>query len=288
MDLKTLEIFVETMQERSFSAVARKRAVDPSTVSREIARLEKLLKVQLFEREGQVVVPTQAAEGYLEKILLPLKELDQACQDAQGLSGELQGMITLAASQALCTEYLMPHLESWRREYPLVTVQLLVREELLIDFSRQAIDLGFQTGSGPNIGASQLLDVNYKLCASPKWAPQQALGDPRQLPEIECLTGRSEWRFSNPFGDSHRVTLRGGLQCEDSQVLRAAALHGLGPAVLPDWLVTRHLKRGELVELLPTWRVERVGFEMGIWAVWPGRNLSRKGRVFLQRLAKGR
>ena len=164
MEIKTLEIFVETMQLRNFSAVARKRGVDPSSVSREIARLEKALGVSLFDREAQQLIPTEIAEGYLESIQRPLIDLEQARQQAQGRSGELQGSLTLAAPQAVCIDYLMPHLKSWRREYPLVSVQLLVREESPLDFSREAIDLGIQNGPAGGLGHSRLVEIREPLC----------------------------------------------------------------------------------------------------------------------------
>lgn len=112
LEIKTLEIFLETMELRNFSSVARKRGVEPSSISREIARLEKALGAKLFERESSVLVPTEAAEGYFERIRQPLQELEAAGQDARS---EIQGRLTLAASQALCCEYLMPRLQSWRR-----------------------------------------------------------------------------------------------------------------------------------------------------------------------------
>lgn len=284
MEIKTLEIFIETMHLRSFSAVARKRGVKPSSVSREMARLEDALQTRLFEREYQELVPTEAAEGYLERIRKPLQELADAGQEARGQCEQLRGNLTLAGSHSVCIEYLMPRLEHWRREFPLVSLQLVVREELLIDFSREAIDLGFQFGPGGFIGGSQLVDVSHKLCASPGWQGRKTLGDPRQLQEIDCLATRQEWDFTNQYHECHRLGVPSSIHCDRELVLKAAALNGLGPAILPEWLIQDNLRRGELVELLPTWKAEPVGYEMGLWAVWPGRNLSLKGRVFLQYL----
>ncbi|MBN9414247.1 MAG: hypothetical protein J0I12_02355 [Candidatus Eremiobacteraeota bacterium] len=192
----------------------------------------------------------------------------------------------MAASQAVCIEYLMPHLESWRRDYPLVAIQLLVREESPVDFSRETIDLAIQNGPGGGLGHSRVVEVHYKLVASPHWN-SRAFGDPRQLEEIECLSTRERWRFVSHYADQVKVAPRRTFHCEHEKVLQQAALRGLGPAILPEWLVRGSLDRGELVELLPTWRVEHLGYDMGIYAVWPGRNLSRKGRVFLQHLTKG-
>lgn len=286
MELKTLEIFVETMQLRNFSAVARRRGVNPSSVSREIGRLEKALGTTLFDREIHELVATEAAEGYLAGIQRPLQELEQARQQAQGREGELRGSMTLAAPQAVCIEYLMAHLETWRREYPLVSVELLVREESPVDFSREPIDLAIQNGPAGGIGHSRLLEVHYKLCASPRW-DAKSFGDPRQLEELDCLSARDRWRFVSQYADEIKVTPRRSLQCEHEGVLKQAALLGMGPAILPEWMAQESLEKGELVALLPTWRVERIGYDLGLHAVWPGRNLSRKGRVFLAHLTKG-
>lgn len=48
MDLSALELLIDVMQQRSFAAVARSRNVDPSSVSRAIAKLEKDLGIRLF------------------------------------------------------------------------------------------------------------------------------------------------------------------------------------------------------------------------------------------------
>lgn len=68
MDLPGLQIFVEVMRQGSFAAVARDRNVDPSSVSRAIASLEKKLGVRLFQRTTRQLSPTEAGTTFFEWI----------------------------------------------------------------------------------------------------------------------------------------------------------------------------------------------------------------------------
>ncbi|MBP0029766.1 LysR family transcriptional regulator [Roseofilum reptotaenium CS-1145] len=50
MELSLLKTFVDVVKQGSFAAVARERNVDPSSVSRAIARLETELSLRLLQR----------------------------------------------------------------------------------------------------------------------------------------------------------------------------------------------------------------------------------------------
>jgi DNA-binding transcriptional LysR family regulator len=60
------------------------------------------------------------------------------------------------------------------------------------------------------------------------------------------------------------------------------ALHGVGIAVVNDHSALAYLQRGELVPVLPDWRVPPIS----AWAVFPGRRLMpARTRVFIDALA---
>lgn len=66
----------------------------------------------------------------------------------------------------------------------------------------------------------------------------------------------------------------------DAQLI--AARQGLGFALLPDWLVARSLKAGELVMWLPQWRVQSVEQAFAVWFVYPPKRIvSSKVRCFI-------
>lgn len=64
MDTNTLAVFVEVVRKRSFTAVARERDVDPATIARTVAGLERELGLRLFQRTTRVVQPTEAGMVY--------------------------------------------------------------------------------------------------------------------------------------------------------------------------------------------------------------------------------
>ncbi len=91
---------------------------------------------------------------------------------------------------------------------------------------------------------------------------------PNSLSELirhTCLVGNSdEWHFTLD-GRPHSLRVRGLLQCNSGHALLDAALKGIGIIQLPDYYVSDHLARGELIELLPELRAPAEG----IWALIP-------------------
>jgi DNA-binding transcriptional LysR family regulator len=66
------------------------------------------------------------------------------------------------------------------------------------------------------------------------------------------------------------------------ELLMRMALGGAGITVVNDHFASLHLQRGELVQVLPDWRLPPVD----AWAVFPGRRLMpARTRVFLDALA---
>lgn len=98
-----------------------------------------------------------------------------------------------------------------------------------------------------------------------------------------CLVGNGdEWHFTLN-GKPHSVRVRGLLQCNSGHALLDAAIKGIGIIQLPDYYVSDHLARGELIELLPELRAP----EEGIWALYPhNRHLSPKVRLLVDYLAE--
>ena len=64
--------------------------------------------------------------------------------------------------------------------------------------------------------------------------------------------------------------------------LRRAALDGLGPVLLADWLVDDDIAIGTLVDLFPKFRVTATDFETAAWILFPSRAyVPRKRRAFI-------
>jgi len=74
----------------------------------------------------------------------------------------------------------------------------------------------------------------------------------------------------------------GGVIASGGTALHALALAGLGPAMLPDWLVDDDVAAGRLVDLFPDHRATATSFETAVWLLYPSRSfLPRKVRAMI-------
>jgi len=120
-------------------------------------------------------------------------------------------------------------------------------------------------------------------CASPAYLAKH--GNPREPADLahhRCLgyrydQSRDEWQFDNATGPAS-VRVHAGLQANNGDALRVAALYGVGVAMLPSFIVGPDLAGGQLVAILPGYTVP----ELAIHALYPhSRHLSAKVRSFV-------
>ena len=79
-----------------------------------------------------------------------------------------------------------------------------------------------------------------------------------------------------------RSPIDGDYVIEPVSSLRDAAVAGLGPALLNDWLVDAELERGQLVDIFPRHAVTATTFDTAAWLVYPSRSyLPGKVRVMI-------
>jgi DNA-binding transcriptional LysR family regulator len=124
MDFHQLYVFTKVVEHKSFSKAADAIFLSQSTVSSHIQALEKMLKVNLFDRVGRENVLTPHGERlyqWAQKILL-LK--DQALLDLHQGMTDLQGAIRMAVS-SVPGQFILPKMiKRFREEYPSVTFHI--------------------------------------------------------------------------------------------------------------------------------------------------------------------
>jgi DNA-binding transcriptional LysR family regulator len=129
----------------------------------------------------------------------------------------------------------------------------------------------------------------HVLCCSPAYLEKH--GPLRQLSELanhNCVRHilypyEDEWRFVDRQDMPASVRISGNLISNSGDMLRTAALQGVGICLAAGFLISDDLKAGRLVRLLPEYRP--VEFSMN--AVYPHRHhLSAKVRSFIDLLAR--
>ncbi len=108
--LDTLVFFEAAMRHQNFTEAADELFVTQAAVSKRIRQLETWLGVDLFERSGRKLIPTEAGEYLAEKTGMTLDYLDQALRTVKVPS---QPVVRIASVTALATFWLQPKLRSF-------------------------------------------------------------------------------------------------------------------------------------------------------------------------------
>lgn len=287
--LEAMRVFVAVVERNGFSAAAHALEMSTAGVTRQIAALEKRLSTRLLNRTTRRVSPTSTGAAYYEQCVQLLAQFDalEAGIGAQAL--EPSGMLRINAPVSYGIARLGPLLAGYRQRYPQVQLDLSLSDRL-VDMVEEGYDLAIRITRqpGPSLIARKLAETRISLCAAPTYLaahghPQQ----PEDLAAHECLgysywSGGDAWQLRGPRGEVP-VVVRGGVRANNGDVLREAAIAGLGIILQPDFLVADALADGRLQRVLPEWEVPAIG----IYAVYTSRShLAPKVRSFIDYLVE--
>ncbi len=294
MELNALKTVTLVARLGSFASAARVLDVDPSSVSRLVSGVEGELGFRVFQRSTRHLSLTDAGESYLRRIEPLLEELDAAQDLAAEGAMQPRGRLRLTTSVAFGHVCLVPLLEQFRATLPEVELELILKDENL-DLISEQIDLAIRLAPAPggNLISSRLITTRYRVCASPSYIRAHGRPEtPDELSKRDCLglalpNYRERWLFRNAAGVDSDVFVSGPVMISNPLVLREAALFGLGPALLADWLVRDSLQRGELIDLFPDRQVTATTFDTAAWMLYPSKaHLPAKTRAAVDFLRK--
>ncbi|PLR89857.1 selenium metabolism-associated LysR family transcriptional regulator [Bacillus sp. T33-2] len=124
MDFHQLQVFTKVVEHKSFSKAADDIFLSQSTVSSHIQSLERMLKVQLFDRVGREVILTPHGERLYHWALKLLLLKDEALLDLNQGRNEFRGVIRIAAS-SVPAQFIVPGMvKRFKDEYPSVTFRV--------------------------------------------------------------------------------------------------------------------------------------------------------------------
>ncbi len=290
-----LKTFVSVMQQGSFAAAAALQNVDPSQISRSISHLEKELGFRLFQRTTRRLSPTEAGAVYFDRVRLVIEDLEQASHLAMDAVSAPQGTLRVTASVSFGQKWLVPRLATIRQMYPALAIELLLTDAN-VDLIAERIDLAIRLGPRVDSGliGTVLMPTRYRVVASPAYVKQYGgIEKPEDLSQRDCLllplSGyRTRWLCKDDRGHITEVPVHGTLTISTALALHVAALNGLGPTLLADWVIDDDLATGKLIDLLPSHQVTATDFETAVRLLYPSRAyLPLKVRAFIDCLKAG-
>ncbi|HZX30200.1 MAG TPA: LysR family transcriptional regulator [Rhodocyclaceae bacterium] len=264
IDLNALKIFVKTVRLNGISHAARDLGLPKSTVSLKLRQLEEQLGIRLLQRTTRRQVLTDEGRGYFEAVSRLMDDLVAANLSLASRQLLPLGTIRVTAPVDFGTARLGCLLAGFRSRYPAVQleVELTGRRVNLVE---EGFDLALRLGEleDSTFVCRKIASVGQKLVASPGYLRGHGAPSlPAELGRHVCLAHPSQlkaggWRLRSALGlEIH--PLASDFVANSFHLLRDAARQDHGITVLPDYLADEEVAAGQLVEILPDWKLDPV------------------------------
>ncbi|MEZ5664405.1 MAG: LysR family transcriptional regulator [Burkholderiaceae bacterium] len=287
--LAELELLVKVADCGSLTQAAEALGLSKPAASRHLAALEERLNTRLVERNTRRLFLTEEGLVYLERARHILGELREADAVISSKTINPTGVLRVSASLSFAMQQIAPRLARFRERYPQLRVHVEVSNRYL-DMIDNDIDVAIRTREfepDSSITIRRLAATRRVLCASPAYVSR--MGTPRTPADLDrhdfllyVLANRSNELRLSRGGEMERVQVQGVLTSNDGQVLRAAALKGMGILVQPSYIVYDDIVSGRLIPILNEWDLPRLQINI---AYQSRRYPSAKVRAFVDFLA---
>lgn len=288
--LAELQAVAAVARNNGFRAAARELGVSSSALSHAVRGLEERLGVRLFNRSSRSVALTSAGERLVAALIPALNDIDIALDNVREEGPEPTGVLRLNMALGAARMLLMPLILEYLRLYPRMEVEVIT-EGGLIDVIGEGFDAGvrLREAVSPDMIAIAIIPrIRSIIVASPAYfLGRDKPVHPQDLMNHHCIRARMvsgryyHWEFENQ-DEAFRIDVPGKLVLDESGLMLEAALAGAGLAYLSEFAVDKHLKSGELVQVLDEWTPP---YE-GLCIYYPGRrHVPAKLRAFIE-LAK--
>ncbi|ARO28356.1 LysR family transcriptional regulator protein [Rhizobium sp. NXC14] len=286
--IEGIAAFVAVTEAGSVSEAARRLRLSKSVVSERLAELEKSLGGVLLHRTTRKLTLTEDGTVFLQRAARIVREIDEAAADMAERRGTLSGPIRIAAPVTFGRMHLGPALYPFLADHPDIELTLDI-DDRRVDAASDGYDAIIRNGpiADSRLVAWKLTHSRRLLCASPDYLARE--GTPSSLADLNrhrgvfyTNRGVADWRFQTPEG-AVVVRAKPALAINNGDMLRDAAIAGLGIALLPAFIAGPAIREGRLAEIDVGHRPEA---EFIYMAHPEGRNPSAKLRAIADHLRK--
>jgi DNA-binding transcriptional LysR family regulator len=284
-DLNQIVVFARVAETGSFSLAARQLGLPKSTVSRKVAELEERMGARLMHRTTRKLGLTDAGRSFYAHAARIVAEIAEAEAAVGRMQTEPRGRLRVTAPLAFAM--LGPIVAAYLLRHHDVQLEMVCTDRRL-DLVEDGFDVAVRAGplDDSTLVARPLGSFRHVLVAAPGYCKRH--GTPRRPEDLgahACLAFGSGaaptlWTLQN--GDAKaEVRLTPRLVVNDFDLLRDAALAGVGIAALADFTCAGHVAAGHLRLVLPDWRTT----ETPVHALYPTtRGLPPKVATFVELL----
>lgn len=284
LKLDGIASFVVVAESGSISEAARRLHLSKSVVSERLADIEQMLGASLLHRTTRKVSLTEDGAAFLERAARIMREVEEATADMAERRGSLSGPLRISAPVTFGRMHLGPALYPFLAKHPKLELMLDLNDRR-VDAAAEGYDAVVRHGAleDSRLVAWQLAPSRRLLVAAPDYLARH--GTPASVDELQnhrgifyVNRGVADWRFQGKQG-AQVVRATVALRVNNGDMMRDAAVAGLGIALLPSFIAGAAIQAGAL-------KVVDVGVQAAAESIYvahpEGRHASAKLRAFTE------
>ncbi|MFC5448690.1 LysR family transcriptional regulator [Paenibacillus aestuarii] len=253
MDFKKYKTFQVVADTLNLTRAADQLGYSQPTITLQLQSLESELGVTLFNRVGKKTFLTPAGKlvkGYIDQTFSLLDEMEQELRKLDSP----HGLLTVAAPEFYCTQYLSLIIHSYITQNPQVKLQLFSCDsnEAMKKVASNEADLAIIAGpcDSPIMDSLPLGKEDLVLVTTQElYLAHDTATLLAQYPFITYKSGSNIQRLVNECLEEYGFVLDHCIECVSDETIKRTVLHHTGIALLGSALVEEELRKGTLAEI---------------------------------------
>ena len=283
--IKQAEVFIQVIENGSFTKAAAALNIPRSTISTVIQSLEDRLGTQLLHRTTRQVSPTHDGLIYLKAA----RQFIEVFEDSESLFSKnkqhITGCLRVDLPTRIGTQVVIPNLGLFIKQYPEINLTLSMNDKP-VNLLSEGVDCALRVGILPDSGlvCRKLGELEMVNCASPNYLSHY--GIPQKLSDLaehyvvnyaaQFPASNGVWEYYHS-GKTHSYPMKNLVTINNTEAYIAAALSGLGIIQVPAYDVTEYIQQGKLCTIMP----EHCSAPMPLSLLYPQRrNLPPRIKLF--------
>ncbi|MBU3004654.1 LysR family transcriptional regulator [Paraglaciecola arctica] len=278
--LRHMAVFARVVDEGSFRRAAKTLDIAPSRTSQTVADLEQYLGVTLLYRTTRKLVLTNEGRKFYAHALEIVRNAEAGVNELNALSQQHIGALRVSLPVFLTSSNISSAIAEFAKQYPKVSLSLTFSDHI-VDILNEGIDMSIRVGwlQDSTMMARKLYEGQRLLVASKTYmATRDTPTHPTDLLDWDWIKfdiRSNSVEFESSSGEKISITENSNLTVNSADALSHFAKQGMGLAYVPEHIVADDIKTGDLVHVLPDWKLKPLGY----YAVWP--NKSRRENLTL-------
>ena len=185
LDWNQLRVFQIAANTESFTRAGMSLGLSQSAVSRQIASLERSLKVSLFYRKPPRLILTEAGKEFHKSVTGMVERLAMGIAQIDEFRGASVGPLRIATSVVFGSSWLTERIIKLKTLYPEMMIALLLSDNIEVDLlSREAdISIRFIKQTQSNLIQRHLMTIRFGIYASREYVARK--GKPSQVSDLD-------------------------------------------------------------------------------------------------------